>query len=107
VIRDSAVVWNPTADLASGAHLLSGVIRNNAGNHSWPFRRYLNIIFPAAQITVALASRGPACGASGPTACRRWRPDVQDRPVADRTPLHVTLQEAWIHSLPRNKEGPS
>lgn len=104
VIRDSAVVWNPTADLASGAHLLSGVIRNNAGNHSWPFRRYLNIMLPAAQITVALHPAALPAALPVPLRVVVGARDVQDRPVADRTPLHVTLQ-GGVDTLLAAKEG--
>ncbi len=89
LIRDSTAVWTAPAELTSGAHTAAAVVTNNNGNHSWPFRRPLNVMLPAVEMT--LGAHPAAIPPLVPVPVRitvRAR-DAQGRPVADRTLFHV------------------
>ncbi|HEX9007198.1 MAG TPA: N-acetylmuramoyl-L-alanine amidase [Bacteroidota bacterium] len=88
-VRDSTAVWTAPAELTSGAHTIAAVVSNNNGNHSWPFRRPLNVMLPAVEMMLKVYPTAIPPLIPVPVKVAIRARDTQGRPVADRTLFHI------------------
>lgn len=101
------ITVTPQEDLRSGTHSLSAIARNTRGNASWPFRKSLVVMLPAAELLVNLhpSVLPPVSGATTRITCAAV--DNAGTPVADGTPIRVRVPSNRIDTVALTKNGKS
>jgi N-acetylmuramoyl-L-alanine amidase len=107
LLDDSAgtITITPSRDLKSGDHTLSLVVKNQAGNSSWPFKKTIRVMLPPANLQTILhpSVLPPERGAMARYVC-----SVQDSsgdPVADGTPVRVRAPKAGVDTIGLTRNG--
>ena len=86
-------------DLSSGAHLLSGWVRNRQGNFSWPFRRTITAMLPVKRLEVALHPPTLPVSSLAVTRLTIRAFDAYGEPVADGSRLHLHVKETGMDTV--------
>lgn len=89
--RDTSALWIPQTDLLSGNHTIAAVVRNAGGNSSWPYRRQFIVRLAATSLSATLHPTPVPTGFPLPIRIVCSGRDIQHRPLADGSTVHVSI----------------